>query len=149
MEPIRKTVRVPCAPDEAFRVFTADIDRWWPKDRNSLSAGEGKVARAVRLEPREGGALTEIAHDGTAHHWGSVRDWSPPDRLVIAWHINAPEAEATTVEVTFRPEAEGTHVSLVHSGWERAREPAARDSYDAGWVHVFEERFADACRVTA
>jgi hypothetical protein len=29
--PVRKTVRVKASPQRAFEVFTAGIDRWWPK----------------------------------------------------------------------------------------------------------------------
>ena len=147
MEPIRKTIEVPCAPAEAFRIFTAEIDRWWPKDTHSASAGEGKVALSVTMEPREGGAVYETGYDEETRPWGTVREWSPPDRVVLSWHIGAPPENTTVVEVTFHGEDEGTCVTLVHSGWENAPDPSMRDRYDSGWVKVFEEKYAGACYI--
>lgn len=149
MEPIRKTVEVPCTPADAFRIFTAEMDRWWPKDSHSLSAGQGGVARAVTMEPREGGALVETGHDGEIHRWGTVRAWSPPERVAFSWHVGAAPENATNVEVMFHPHDRGTRVVLVHSGWENASDPTARDHYSKGWVGVFEERYAGACHVAA
>eukprot|EP00752_Nemacystus_decipiens_P019608 g17664.t1 len=65
--PIVKTIEVPCAPDMAFTVFTKDITTWWPLGVNSVSAMDGHTAQAVKLELKEGGALTEVGHDGTLH----------------------------------------------------------------------------------
>ena len=147
MEPISKTIEVPCQPAEAFRVFTAEIDRWWPKDTHSASAGEGKAALEVSMEPREGGAVFETGYDGDARRWGTVQDWSPPERVAFTWHVGASPENATTVEVTFREAGRGTRVDLVHSGWENAADPSAREEYESGWVTVFEEKYAGACYV--
>lgn len=149
MQPIRKTIEVPCKPADAFRVFTAEIDSWWPKASHSLSAGEGTAAAGITMEPREGGALFETRPDGGTHPWGMVKVWSPPERVVFSWHVGAPPENATTVEVTFREEGGGTRVTLVHSDWENAASPSARDHYDSGWVEVFEKSFAGACHVAA
>ena len=117
-DPVIKTIDVPCDQRTAFRIFTEDMDRWWPKDRHSVSGMEGRTAQAVRMEPRAGGAITEIGHDGTRHSWGSVRVWEPFARLSLAWHINRPAAQATRVDVDFAPLASGTRVTLRHHGWE-------------------------------
>jgi hypothetical protein len=53
------------------------------------------------------------------------------------------------VEVTFEEAGRSTRVVLVHSDWEKAADPAARDRYDTGWVKVFEENYAGACQVAA
>ena len=150
-DPVIKTIDVPCDQRTAFRIFTEAMDRWWPKDRHSVSGMEGRTAQAVRMEPRAGGAITEIGHDGTRHSWGSVRVWEPFARLSLAWHINRPAAQATRVDVDFAPLASGTRVTLRHQGWEAYGEDAqkVRDAYDAGWVSVFETAFAAACRAEA
>jgi len=147
-EPVIKTIDVPCDQRTAFRIFTRDMDLWWPKDRNSVSAMSGGTAREVRMEPRPGGALTEIGHDGVVHDWGSVKVFDPDSRLSLLWHINAPAEQATIVDVAFEPQASGTRVTLRHHGWEALGDKAQsmRDGYDGGWVGVFETAFAEACR---
>ena len=51
-EPVRKRVRVDRSAEEAFRLFTEHIDRWWPVEVLSRAAdeqyGDGvKVERVV------------------------------------------------------------------------------------------------------
>lgn len=144
--PIIKTIEVPCQPEMAFTVFTKDITTWWPLGVNSVSAMDGKVAQAVKLELKEGGALTEVGHDGTVHNWGTVKVFKPGDHLQLAWHIGVPESQATMVDVHFTPTATGTQVELSHSGWEVLAEKATdmRTGYDNGWVGVFEVAYKEA-----
>ncbi len=145
--PVIKTITVPCPPDRAFRVFTQDMNLWWPKDKNSVSAMAGKVAKSVQMEQIEGGAITEIDHTGTSVVWGSVSTFNPPDKLVLAWHIGMPAEQATTVEVDFQASASGTKITLKHHGWEAFGDDAnkMRDGYNSGWVGVFEQAYAGAC----
>ena len=72
------------------------------------------------------------------------------DRVAFSWHAGTPEAEATSVEVTFTPGGPGsTVVRLVHSGWERRPDgAAAREGYDSGWDPVISA-FAGAARLPA
>lgn len=136
--PIVKTVTVRCAPETAFRVFTADIGRWYPLEMFSI-----KPAVDCRFEPYLGGRLYEIGADGEETLWGRVIEWHPPEALTLSWHARCSEEEAQRVEVTFLAVPDGTEVQLVHAGWERQRIEAAewRDRYDGGWVEVFERRF--------
>ena len=149
--PITKTIEVPCSPEAAFTIFTRDITTWWPLGVNSVSAMDGKVAQAVQLELKEGGSLKEIGHDGTVHNWGTVKVFKPGDHLRLAWHINVPESQATMVDVRFVQTSGGTQVELTHSGWEVLAEGAddMRESYNKGWVGVFEVAFAEAARAQA
>lgn len=146
-EPVIKTIDVACAPATAFRIFTQDLSRWWPKDKHSVSAMGGQPARSVTMDARQGGKLIEIGHDGTEHHWGSVKTYDPPAKLSLLWHIGKSAAEATIVEVEFTGQANGTRVTLSHHGWEILGDDAQkmRDGYNAGWVFVFETCFNDAC----
>ncbi|MEM1285417.1 MAG: SRPBCC family protein [Pseudomonadota bacterium] len=143
-EPIIKTIEVPCPPSTAFDAFTRDIGTWWPKESHSVSAMDGNTARAVTMEPHVGGSLTETGHDGTIHHWGSVKVFKPGEHLQLAWHINAPESEASTVDVTFTKTGRGTRVELKHHNWENLGDRAddMRDGYNKGWVNVFEVVYA-------
>ena len=72
LEPIIKTIVVPCSQQMAFDIFITRVGSWWPLDKNSVSAMNGAVAKQVVIEPRLGGKVYEIAHDDTRHDWGSV-----------------------------------------------------------------------------
>lgn len=151
-QPVVKTIDVPCPQDRAFDIFTRDINRWWPRDRHSVSAMDhGATAQAITLEPQVGGAITETGHDGTLHRWGTVTTFDPHDQLTLAWHINSPAEEATIVDIRFEPLSNGTRVTLSHHGWEvlGARAEAMRDGYDNGWVSVFETAYAAQCKAKA
>lgn len=148
IQPVIKKIDVPCAPDTAFRIFTEDLGSWWPRQSHSVSAQKGQTARAVTLEPRAGGAISETGHDGTHYDWGTVKTYDPVSRLSLLWHIERPVEEATIVDVLFEPINAGTRVTLTHHGWEalNADAQSQRDSYNSGWVGVFETAFAEACR---
>lgn len=142
--PIVKTVIVRCAPETAFRAFTADISRWYP-----LAMFSVRPAVDCRFEPHAGGRLYEIDADGQETLWGRVLTWEPPHALALSWQARCSEEEAQLVDIFFRAVQGGTEVRLVHSGWEKLKVEAAqwRDKYDGGWVEVFERRykgFADA-----
>ena len=144
--PIRKSVTVPLAPDAAFDLFTAGLDRWWPKDTHSLS---GSAAARVRVEPREGGQVIEVKPDGTEAPWARVTRWEPGARLGLAWHVGRDEAEHTDLEVTFTATGDGTRVDLEHAGFERLDGATAlKANYTSGWDHVLGSCYAGACALT-
>jgi uncharacterized protein YndB with AHSA1/START domain len=133
IEVVRKTVTVDCAVEEAFRVFTADAISWWPIDSHSIH----QTVSEIVFEPREGGAVYEIAESGERGHWATVLEWDPPARLVLEWNILNAEDSPTEVEVRFLPDGSGTRVELEHRGWERIGEGAEkRANYDTGWDFV-------------
>jgi|SRR5580704_9341807 uncharacterized protein YndB with AHSA1/START domain len=142
VEPVRKTVTVPAAPQRAFELFTAHIREWWPLRTHSV--GEEQAAGLV-FGDAEGAVITETLADGTESVWGTVTAWEPPHRVAFTWHPGSAEAGATNVDVTFTEEEPGsTVVRLVHSGWERRADgAAARNGYDSGWEPVVS-RFAEA-----
>ena len=78
----------------------------------------GRSGFDVVFEPRSGGRIYEVGADGTEHEWGEVEIWDPPKRLRYAWHIFLEPSRATTVEVTFEPDVDGTLVRLTNSGFE-------------------------------
>ncbi|MDQ2861104.1 MAG: SRPBCC domain-containing protein [Pseudomonadota bacterium] len=136
--PVVKCVTVRCTPATAFRVFIADIGRWFP-----LAMFSVRPAVDCRLEPHVGGRLYEIAADGQETLWGHVLEWDPPHALALSWQARVSAEEAQRIDVTFRAAPGGAEVQLVHAGWEKLRIDAAawREKYDGGWVEVFERRF--------
>lgn len=135
IEAVRKTVTVDCTVEEAFRIFTADAQSWWPTDSHSI---HGDEVTEIVFEEREGGEVYEVSATGEKGHWATVVAWDPPSRLVLAWNILDRDPLATELEVRFVAESERTRVELEHRGWEALAEDAAerRDSYDTGWDHV-------------
>jgi uncharacterized protein YndB with AHSA1/START domain len=116
----RVTVAVP--PERAFEAFTAEIGRWWKLDSPFWNDKERRLG--IRFEPEVGGRFIEVYdEDGEGFEIGRVTAWEPGRRLAYTWRqADWPEDAVTDVEVTFEPVAEGTLVSVVHSGFERLPE---------------------------
>lgn len=138
IQPVRKQLVVEAPPERAFRVFTAGIDRWWPREHH---IGASPLARAV-LEPHVGGRWYSVCEDGSECEVGKVLIWEPPARLVLAWQITADwrydAGFVTEVEITFTADGpRRTRVALEHRDLERygARAPELRKSIDSegGW----------------
>ena len=140
---VRKSVIVGAPREHVFDVFTTQFNRWWPRSHH---IGEWTAFTAV-MEPRRGGRWYERADDGRECEWGSVLEWQPPRRIVLAWHLdpdwNYDAAQPTEVEVTFTAESgTSTRVELEHRGLERFGERAeglrAALGSDGGWAGLLQ-----------
>ena len=137
--PVRKSVVVRASPQRAFEVFTAGIDRWWPKTHG---IGTAPVRESI-IEPFVGGRWYTRCEDDTDVVVGHVSVWEPAERFVVSWEISAawkPDARvayASEVEVRFRAEgAEATRVDLEHRNFERMGPEAGetmRSQVNGGW----------------
>lgn len=147
-DPIRKSLNVPLQPIEAFDLFTKGINRWWPMDSHSLSAGEDDADRArVHVEPRVGGQVIETRADGSTAPWARVTEWRPGAHLQLHWHVGRAEDEATVLDVRFAAHDGGTRVDLTHGGFD-VLGPQAKTvcaGYTSGWDHVLGTCFRAAC----
>jgi uncharacterized protein YndB with AHSA1/START domain len=78
-----------------------------------------------------------------------VLAWEPPRRLRYLWHLRFDRADATEVEITFAPDADGTAVTIVHRGWERlgAAGPERRERNERGWAGLLP-LYVAACAAT-
>lgn len=143
IEPVRKTVEVGCGQREAFRIFIDEIDAWWPLATHSVAQTR---ARSCVFEGRTGGTIHEIDDDGSVHVWGTVTDWTPPDRVVFTWHPGRDASTAQEVELRFVPSGSGTRIELEHRRWETLgdRAEAIRDGYRTGWDSVLARFVARA-----
>jgi uncharacterized protein YndB with AHSA1/START domain len=120
--PVRKSIRVRASAERAFRIYTEEIDSWWPRTHH---IGNAPLERVI-LERRAGGRCYSKQTDGTECDWGTVLEWDPPRGFVMAWQVSPawqyePElAKASEVEVQFTPEEGGyTRVDLEHRHFER------------------------------
>jgi uncharacterized protein YndB with AHSA1/START domain len=142
--PVRKTIVVQASAQKAFDVFTAGIDRWWPKTHG---IGAGPVLESV-IEPFVGGRWYSRHADGADAVVGHVLVWEPAQRFVCSWEISAdwkPDARAafaSEVEVRFVPEGPSTtRVELEHRNFERMGPQSAekmRNDVAGGWPKIME-----------
>jgi uncharacterized protein YndB with AHSA1/START domain len=147
--PVRKTVIVDATPGKAFEVFTACINRWWPKTHG---IGAAPLKESI-IEPFVGGRWYTTHEDGSQAVVGHVLVWQPGERLVVTWEVSAewkpdPRPEFTSeVEVRFSPEtALRTRVELEHRNFERmgAAGETMRNNVDRGWPALLELFAKDA-----
>ena len=117
---VQTFVRVPI--DEAFDVFTLELDRWWRRGPAWRVGGQG----ALHLEPRLGGRVFQ--EYGPAHRsvfeMGRITKWERPSAFAFTWRgiTFAPDDPSTLVEVDFEASGEGTRVTLRHSGFAALRD---------------------------
>ena len=142
VQPVRRTVVVDRPVEEAFRVFTEEIGKWWALDVHSLSLGRtGAPAETAVMEGHVGGRLYERMSDGAEADWGRLHVWEPPHRVAFAWYVTG---TPTHVDVRFTAEGDGTRVELVHSGFDRLEDAERRrNGYDEGWA-LGLARYAEA-----
>jgi uncharacterized protein YndB with AHSA1/START domain len=150
--PIRRTLRVRASREKAFDTFVAGMGSWWLKTHTLLTSPQERVV----IEPRTGGRWYEIGEDGSEQTWGKVLGWERPDRVLLAWQLNAefdydPDLE-TTVEVRFTPDNDHTIVDFEHRDLERFGDKAAQvrgdfeSGMDGGWGELLAgyQRVAEA-----
>lgn len=143
-DPLRMSFDVACSAEHAFAVWTSRIDTWWPRDHTVSGRAE-----LVVLQGDVGGRIYERTADGAEHDWGEVTVWQPPTRLAYLWHLGQDRADATEVEIRFRPTSEAmTRIEIEHKGWERLGEAGKqrRDSNQAGWQAVLPHFVAAVTR---
>jgi hypothetical protein len=80
----------------------------------------GQEAEDCEIEPWVGGRVFERTRSGEEVEWGSVIAWNPPVHLEFMWHPGVPGDCSQTVDIEFQVEADGTRVTLIHTGWQLA-----------------------------
>ena len=138
LPPIERRTSVSWNQEDAFRRFTADFAKWWPRSTHSI--GGNKLIARIVFECRVGGRIYEEFTDGRRYQWGKITAWDPPGRVAFTWHPSKDESLAQDVEVRFVPNAQGTEVILVSSGWEKLGSKAARErkGYSIGWGSILD-----------
>jgi uncharacterized protein YndB with AHSA1/START domain len=149
IEPVVREVTVKAPADACFRVFVEGFATWWPPEHH---IGDDRTITDFVIEGRVGGRTYDVDTNGVECQWGTVLEYDPPRRLVIAWHIQSDwtidldPARQSEVEITFTPvDADTTQVKLSHGKLERHADGAAMRtgiSGDGGWT-ILVARFAD------
>ena len=130
-------------PEQAFAIFTEDVDMWWKRGARYRSPGDD----AIRFEPGPGGRLVARDNDGGTREIGKVLAWEPDaGRLVFEFRAtNFAPGETTEVEVRFEAAGDGTRVTLEHRGLEALRpdHPAKHGLAGTALVALYGAWWAD------
>ena len=148
LDPVIKTITVPCPQKKAFEIFV-DMPKWWPLEKRSMSLMHAKApAKSLLVEARVGGRIVETAADDAEHHWGTFRAFDPHSHVQFDFHMGLPADQTGQVDVTFTPiDTNTTEVKLVHSNWEGYGDMAEMmlNGYGSSWGMLFEEAYAASC----
>ena len=148
LDPVIKTIDVPCGQKQAFEIF-CDMPAWWPLDKRSMSLMHaGGPAKSLTVDAKLGGKIVETAIDDATHHWGTFTKFDPHAHLQFDFHMGLPAQTTGQVDITFTPlTATTTRVELVHSNWEGYGDMAEMmlNGYGSSWGMLFEEAYAAAC----
>ena len=106
--PLERTVRIRCAVEHAFAVFTGKLDLWWPPGHRRFERSR------LSLEARVGGRFLERSDSGEEFLMGEVRVCDPPHRLVYTWFPGAVD-RPTEVEIRFTDDGGHTRIDVTHS----------------------------------
>jgi len=135
---LRSSRLLPGPPDRVFRALTepADIARWW--------GPRSFTTPAVDLDLRVGGGyrFTMQPPDGDRFHLsGEFVEISPPSRLAYTfrWEEPTPDDRETAVTLTTRADAEGTELTLRHTGFATAERV---ELHRGGWTDSLDKLVA-------
>ena len=113
------SVQVRVSQEDAFEVFTQEIDLWWRQGPRFRIAGRRRGS--LCFEGGVGGRLFETFEGSQGSRTievGRVTSWEPPARFSFEWRgVNFKPHEKTFVEVSFEPMGSGTLVTVKHHGW--------------------------------
>jgi hypothetical protein len=144
--PIVKRIDVRRSAADAFRIFTEEMTAWWPLATHTRArTAAGEVTERVTVEPRIGGRIFETLNDGRELDWGEVTAFEPGGLFAMAWRMGRSAEQSTDITVRFEPLSDlSCRVTLTHENWERLGDEGAklRDTYNNGWVGVFDNGFA-------
>ena len=115
VESIFRQVIVEASQERCFRVFTEQLDAWWPRSHH---IGKSPLKK-TEFETRLGGLWVSTSEDGSRDTIGRIVAWEPPARFVVTWEIDGDwkcdPSFVTHVEVNFISEGpKRTRVTIEH-----------------------------------
>jgi uncharacterized protein YndB with AHSA1/START domain len=112
-------------PDRVFAAWTdtAQLAEWY--------GPEGMKAEIFANDLTVGGqySLVMKSAEGEYHLSGEYEEIDPPRKLVFTWKWKTSD-ETTRVTIELRPEGDGTHLRLTHTGFAEAEQTS---SHNQGW----------------
>ncbi|MFD1158308.1 SRPBCC family protein [Roseovarius aestuarii] len=118
------------APPE--RVF----DAWLDPDMlmQFMQPGPGMTTPSATTDAKVGGRFDLIMKNDADEmpHGGVYQEIDRPNRIMFSWESPF-SVEGSTVTLDFRPEGDGTHVTLTHI---RFPNQESRDNHEGGWTAI-------------
>lgn len=151
LDPIIRTIDVPCNQIKAFTIFINEMDSWWPMGKFTTTAFTGEAAASIRVDAKEGGEIIEVSPDNTEYKWGTINKFDPYGFISMSFHIPHPEEDVknrSLVELRFTVIDENqTRVELKQSNWEAfgKRAKDLQGGYGGGWAIIFDTAYKAAC----
>ena len=84
---VSQSVEVPVDPAAAFRLYTAEINRWWRRD--SWYWNDRDRARGLRIEPFVGGRFVEVYDEASGEGFEIGRGYGEGAKELLAWYAEA------------------------------------------------------------
>lgn len=149
IEPIRLSIEIAAPRTHVFEVLTRELADWWPAEFTF----SGDRFASASIDHLAGGEWFEIDADGQKTSWGEVRDWQPPELLVLSWRVAAdrsqePPDQASEIRIRLSELSPATTLlKFEHDDFGRHGEGGAsmRDGLASGqgWSAILERlRFA-------
>lgn len=130
---VRIEATVPLPQQQAFEVFTEQMNVWWPRQGVFPFSFAPKTTRPlhIRFEAQAGGRYYESFADGSEYLIGSISVWNPPAELAYSWRDPTWEG-STDIRLRFTPEGESTRVTYTQGGFAGAGVPWLIPYYQIG-----------------
>ncbi|MEX2296172.1 MAG: SRPBCC domain-containing protein [Dongiaceae bacterium] len=125
--------RIKAAPAKIYAAWTdpALILRWFGPDSGEVLEAETDVRVGGRYH------IAFRTGDGERHDVSGVyHEVLPGEKLVFTWAWRTTPERESMVTVTFKPDADGTILTLLH---ERFFDEAARDNHRTGWSGALDK----------
>lgn len=133
-------IHIAAPPRRVFQALTdaAELRQWFtdPSCPIHLWEMDARLGGRYRYNTESGTAVVNNVREFACH--GEIVEFDPPRVLAYSWIANwhVDKDHATTVRWELTPTAEGTRVTVSHSGL--ANEEVARQDYGGGWVGVLQ-----------
>ncbi|MFT7207654.1 MAG: hypothetical protein ACI9JU_002418 [Pseudohongiellaceae bacterium] len=73
LDPVVKTIEVPCDKEKAFTVPLDEMASWWPLDKFTTSMMKRAPAKSIKVDASEGGKIIEIESVDSETLWARLR----------------------------------------------------------------------------
>ena len=115
------------------------FEAWTHKENMVHWMGPGEVTcEKVEIDLTEGGEYQIFMKtpDGPMTAYGKYKNIDPPNTLSFTWGWRQNDLEGTLVTLTFKEVAEGTELTLEHTGFPQKE---FAQHHEMGWTSIIEK----------